>query len=534
MLNNLRSFVARFTPQMPILRFPTADSPMPAFFFLESPGSSQSTLPAPESPRQRTQWQPISQPPLPTLGPLVRPDTQGIFSRNTDFEQDYSFGHFSPGSPESLESTESAPETPETRRFRPPLLSPPAHLPTFSLLERPENLGIFSRHPNFEHEYPFGLDQLAQFEDYASLAFDHPPSQRFHAHSFMEYPSVSIMQDATASQAEGSSSVIDNSWPSNQSLVDDLESAPWPSHSSGATNDELSPLPLPLPGPTSSDDGHLKVNFGGDLKHLQVGWNTLSVPVEKLLKRPHESLTVTWFPSSPEDDPRGWRGNRTFTSLFNRLTRQSGSGQAPLAAFKRITINVSERLEELDLLPITGLDRTVEEKIVINGDRVDLSSTLYLEEFRFQGSHLFLAEKLLNLPRFLTLLSITCSKISVNDTLFTLQACPYLTEATFATVCAEVDCELGNRFDLKLVGKLPSMLLKLTITTSVDVTPFMRSLDWKYVPIITINVLDDNVAEQNWGPCFACIPSSAQLKMNGNFSDRAMASIEGNNVVFGQ
>ncbi|KIM35010.1 hypothetical protein M413DRAFT_32829 [Hebeloma cylindrosporum] len=219
-------------------------------------------------------------------------------------------------------------------------------------------------------------------------------------------------------------------------------------------------------------------------------------------------------PSSEKTDHYGW----------------SGSGQAPLAAFKRITINinVSERLEELDLLPITGLDRTLEEKIVINGDRVDLSSALYLEEFRFQGSHLFLAEKLLNLPRaFLTLLSITCSKISVNDTLFTLQACPYLTEATFATVCAEVDCELGNRFDLKLVGKLPSPLLKLTITTSVDVTHFMRSLDWKYVPIITINVLDDGVAAQNWERCFACVPMGTQVTMNGNFSNENMAEIRG-------
>lgn len=342
------------------------------------------------------------------------------------------------------------------------------------------------------------------------------------------------MQGPTTYQPEGLSTNVNDTRNNlyHQPLVD-LQSAP--ASSSAATSVDLSPLQLPLDIPF----GHLQVNFGGDSKIL--GWNTVRPSIETFLSEQpwwnFHRLTVTWSPSSAEDDPSGWRGGRTFKSLFNRLSMETESGWMPLTSVKCISIKVSETFEEADVTPVTGLERTLEEQANIDADRINLGSASTLKELFLQGSHLFFAEKLSNLPAGrLTLLSVTCCKISVNDTLAFLQGCSCLRDATFGTVSAENDCELGNRFPLKPGAGFRSELEKFTITSSVDVSRILRSLKWESIPIITIDILDDVVAGQSWGPCFDFIPMSTQLTMNGNFPQRTMASIREDipGVVFGR
>ena len=472
MWNAIQSPSGPGTPEMPISRFPTAQSPMPAFFFVGRPESPQPMSPAPEFPRQRSPW----------------------------------------------------PQTP---------------LPTLSLPERPDTLEIFSRHPNFEQENPFGLRQSSRFHgilDHSnsrtSESFDDPPNQGFQAELLAQLRRRLVIQSPTTNQPETSSTDANDTWNNlnHQPPVDFQSATTYPD--SSATPVYLSPLQLPLDIPFS----HLRVNFGGNSKPL--GWNTVRPSVETFLEQTRSPLrlTVIWSPSSSEDDPGGWRGGKTFKLLFNRLSMPMiEPGWTPLTGVERISINVSETFEEVDIFPVTGLQRTREEQAVINANRIDLCSASNVKELFLQGSHLFFAEKLSNLPGGqLILLCVTCCKISVNDTLVLLQACSRLQDATFGTVHGENDCELGDRFKLKPGAEFTSKLEKFTITSFVDVSPIVRSLNWETGPAITITILDDVVAGQDWEPCFARIPMSTQLTINGNFPPEIRARIRDNirGVVF--
>jgi len=345
-----------------------------------------------------------------------------------------------------------------------------------------------------------------------------------------------VLQSPTTNPPETLSTGVNDTWNNlNHQPPIDLESAiAYPDSSSSATSAYLPPLQFPLEIPFS----HLRVNFGGDSS--TIGWNTLRPSVETLIEQTYYNplkLTVTWSPSSSEDDPSGWRGGRTFKSLFDRLSMEFTPGRTPLTGVERISISVSEECGKVDVIPVTGLERTLKEQADIDADRIDLGSASNLKELFLQGSHIFFAEKLSNLPAGrLTLLSVTCCKISVNDTLVLLQVCSRLRDATFGTISAENDCELGDRFTLKPGAGFRSKLKKFTITSSVDVSRIVRSLKWESIPTITIDIMDDVVARQNWGPCFDSIPTGTQLTLNGNFPQGTMANIREDipGVVFGR
>ncbi|KIM36169.1 hypothetical protein M413DRAFT_31922 [Hebeloma cylindrosporum] len=108
-----------------------------------------------------------------------------------------------------------------------------------------------------------------------------------------------------------------------------------------------------------------------------------------------------------------------------------------------------------------------------------------------------------------------------------LHSCPLLTHATFGIVDTEAECELYSRFDpLRADATFLSQLEELTITSYVDVTPILGSLLWIDRPIITMSILDDAVAGQDWVPCFTNVPSDTQLTMKGNFPDATMENIQ--------
>jgi hypothetical protein len=369
---------------------------------------------------------------------------------------------------------------------------------------------------NLNYQPPVDLQSATAYPDFSS------PESLAQLHRKL------VLQSPTTNRPETLSTGVNDTWNNlNHQPPIDLQTAiAYPDSSSATTSIYLSPLQFPLDIPFS----HLRVHFGGDSN--TIGWNTLRPSVETLIEQTYYNplkLTVTWSPSSSEDDPSGWRGGRTFKSLFDRLSMEMKPGRTLLTGVERISINVSEECGKVDVIPVTGLERTLKEQADIDADRIDLGSASNLKELFLQGSHIFFAEKLSNLPAGrLTLLSVTCCKISVNDTLVLLQVCSRLQDATFGTVSAENDCELGNRFTLKPGAGFRSKLKKFTITSFVDVSRIVRSLKWESSPTITINILDDVVAGQNWGPCFDSIPTSTQLTMNGNFPQGTIATFERN------
>ncbi|KIM35278.1 hypothetical protein M413DRAFT_32631 [Hebeloma cylindrosporum] len=483
------------TPRTPPLRIPTAQSPMPAFFFLGSP----------ETP----------QPPTPESWPTDCPST----SR-------YSVSSFKiPGSRE-------APTFPdEQKNVRQQTPSGLSHWLYHNMLRRDSR----SSNDSSYVDNPF-RGQPVQPSCKRGPRYnqqDRTPSN-FHDNAWINphiWPtgtSVKAPKYLTTTGIRVEPHQIPRLWKiriperyADQPVVDaqstTAHSSDWASLGSAPPTGEVS----------------FQVKF--DENPPILGWNALNHDI-KTLEQNHHSLAITWSPSSYRDDPGGRMGGRIFKSLFDLLARQIDVRPTPLAAFKRISINVPERLEDADIVPITGPERTAEEQEVINANRIDLDSASNLKEFLFQGSHLFLAEKLLNLPGWrLTLLSITCCKISVNDTLELLQACSRLKDVTVGNVCAEADCELGNRFHLKPGAELSSELRSFIITSYVDVTGIVGLLTWDGIPTITVNILDDGVAGQNWEACFSRIPMGALLIMNGNFPQATMESLQSNipNAVFG-
>ena len=690
MWNTIQSPLGPGTPET--LRFPSAQSPMPVFFFVGRPKSPQSMSPAPESPCWRSPRPSISQTPLPTVGFLERPETRGAFSRHPNFEQENPFGlkplsrlhgildyskfrtsessNDSPNQAESLTQlhrrlamqgpTSSQPkmssidlnDTRNNSNRQPPVdLQSTTAYPHFSSPESLAQLhrrfvirsptstypGISSINLNStwsrsNHQLPVGLQSATAYPDFSSpesLAQLHkkfviqdptanqpktpstnlidarnhfnyqPPVELQSATAYPDfsspeslaqlhrrfviqpptpnqpgtsstdvndtwnnlnyqppvelqsttaYPDFSspeslaqlhrkfVLQSPTTNRPETLSAGVNDTWNhlNHQPPIDLQMTIAYPDSSSAATSVYLPPLQFPLDIPFS----HLRVHFGGDSN--TIGWNTLRPAIETLIEQTYYNplkLTVTWSPSSSEDDPSGWRGGRTFKSLFDRLSMEMKPGRTLLTGVERISINVSEECGKVDVIPVTGLERTLKEQADIDADRIDLGSALNLKELLLQGSHIFFAEKLSNLPAGrLTLLSVTCCKISVNDTLVLLQVCSRLRDATFGTVSAENDCELGDRFTLKPGAGFRSKLKKFTITSSVDVSRIMRSLKWESIPTITIDILDDIVARQNWGPCLDSIPTGTQLTMNGNFPQGTIANIREDipGVVFGR
>ena len=637
MWNAIQSPLGPGTPET--LRFPSAQSPMPVFFFVGRPKSPQSMSPAPESPCWRSPRPSISQTPLPTVGFLERPETRGAFSRHPNFEQENPFGlkplsrlhgildyskfrtsessNDSPNQNSQAESltqlhrrlamqgpTSSQPkmssidlnDTRNNSNRQPPVdLQSTTAYPHFSSPESLAQLhrrfvirsptstypGISSINLNStwsrsNHQLPVGLQSATAYPDFSSpesLAQLHrrfviqpptptqpgtsstdvndtwnnlnyqPPVELQSTTAYPDFSSLEslaqlhrkfVLQSPTTNRQETLSAGVNDTWNhlNHQPPIDVQMAIAYPDFSSAATSVYLPPLQFPLDIPFS----HLRVRFGGDSN--TIGWNTLRPAVETLIEQTYYNplkLTVTWSPSSSEDDPSGWRGGRTFKSLFDRLSMEMKPGRTLLTGVERISINVSEECGKVDVIPVTGLERTLKEQADIDADRIDLGSASNLKELFLQGSHIFFTEKLSNLPAGrLTLLSVTCCKISVNDTLVLLQVCSRLQDATFGTVSAENDCELGNRFTLKPGAGFRSELRKFTITSFVDVSRIVKSLNWEPSPIITINILDDAVAEQNWGPCFARIPTSTLLSMNGKFPPGTIAKLRKNipGVVF--
>ncbi|KIM36163.1 hypothetical protein M413DRAFT_31916 [Hebeloma cylindrosporum] len=463
------------TPQTPPLRIPTAQSPMPAFFFLGGQETPPPSTPEPRSPP----WTSTSWCPMPSFNDL---GSRGAPSN--DSSRSYSIDNRFLG--QSLVQSSGIRQGPGSHQQQIGT-SPNVHddawanpyiWPTGTSLKAPK---IFT---------PTGIHM--QTEEIPRLWKIQNP-QRY---------ATQPVQSTTARR----------SFPRD-----------WASVGS-----------LPPTGKVS-----FQVRFGGERPISVCDWITFSRSIELLIAQHHWSLAIAWSPLSPGDDPGGRIGGERFKSLFDLLARQIEQDPTPLAAFKRISIKVPERLEDADVVPITGSERTPEEQEVIDANRIDLGSASNLKEFLFKGSYLFFAEKLSNIPgESLTLLCITCCKISVNDTLALLQVCSALQDVVIGTVCAEADCELGNRYDLKPDAELTSELRDFTVTASVDVSVILNSLRWQSTAgsHMTLNIMDDDVAKQDWRPCLAKIPMTTHLTMRGNFPQGTMARIRQQwpDVVFGR
>ncbi|KIM36157.1 hypothetical protein M413DRAFT_31911 [Hebeloma cylindrosporum] len=459
-------------PQTPPLRIPTAQSPMPAFFFLGGQETPPPSTPEPRPPP----WTSTSWCPMPSFDALGSRDAP-----SNDSSRSYSIDNRFLA--QSLVQSSGIRQDPGSNQHQIGT-SPNVHddawanphiWPTGTSLKAPK---IFT---------PTGINM--QTEEIPRLWKIQNP-QRY---------ATQPVQSTTARR----------SFPRD-----------WASVGS-----------LPPTGKVS-----FQVRFGGERPISVCDWITFSCRIELLIAQHHWSLAIAWSPLSPGDDPGGRIGGERFKSLFDLLARQIEQDPTPLAAFQRISIKVPERLEDADVVPITGSERTPEEKEIIDANRVDLGSASNLKQFLFQGSYLFFAEKLSNIPGGrLTLLCITRCKISVNDTLALLSACSSLEDVTIETVCAEVDCELGDRYVLKPDAEFRSNLEELSMTSSVDISGIVSSLAWGDSPTITINILDDVVAGQDWGPCFANVPVNSQIIMNGNFHRKTKAEIQRviPGVVFG-
>ncbi|KIM39393.1 hypothetical protein M413DRAFT_29542 [Hebeloma cylindrosporum] len=274
----------------------------------------------------------------------------------------------------------------------------------------------------------------------------------------------------------------------------------------------------------------LLADFGGP---YPLGWNTLKNSVvdpfmEANPQGNDHRLTINWFPSSYAADPKAWAGRRTFKLLFRKLSEAIAPGQTALAFFERISISVSELYVEMNV-PFNGLERTAEEKAKIDRKRINLGSASNLRELVLLGSHLYFSERFSNVPfHRLTLLCVSSScRISVNDTLVLIHSCPLLRDATFGDVDTEARCELHSRYQpLPAGANFTSQLETFTITSYIDISRVLTSLHWLHGnPTITINILDDALAGQDWGPSFVNIPISTNLIMNGNFPQATMAMI---------
>lgn len=275
----------------------------------------------------------------------------------------------------------------------------------------------------------------------------------------------------------------------------------------------------------------IQANFGGE---YALGWNTLNTNVIRPFMEANPQgndhrLTVNWCYSSPEDDPDRTLGGATFRLLFSRLSEDLAPGRSALSAFERISITVSELFDELDCpVKFTGARRSPAEQSRIDNVKIDLISAVNLSELILKGSHLYLSERFSNIPfHRLTLLSVSSSnRISVDDTLVLLHSCPLLKNATFGVVDTADACELYSRFrELPAGANFTCKLRQLTITSHVDVSRILTSVRWENIPTITLNILDNAVARQDWGPCLADIPVSTQLTMIGSFPQATMAKI---------
>ena len=439
MYNANQSLLGPGTPDIPTPRFPTAQSPMPAFVFMGRPESPQAMSPAP--PRWRSPTPSMLQIPLPTVSPLERPETLG----HPNFEQENPFGlkqlsrlhgilddsnsrasDSSDDPPNQNSQAESLaqlhmrlvvqgprthqPGTSSTDFFatwnnsnhQPPIDPSATMYPDFS---SPESLAqlhrrlviqgpttnqpgtsstdFFETWKNLNHQPP--IQPATTYPDFS------PPESLAQLHRRL------VIQIPTTNQPRTSSTDLYNTRnnSNHQAPVNPQSAAVYPDSSSAATSVDLSPLQyLPLI-PLS----HLQVRFGGDPKSL--GWNTLRPSVETFIKQTYDNplkLTVTWSPSSSEDDPSGWMGGRTFKSLFDLLSTEMEPGQTLLTSVECISINVPEECEKADVIPVTGLERTPEEQAGIATDRVDLGSASNLKELFLRGSHIFFAQKLSNLP----------------------------------------------------------------------------------------------------------------------------------------
>ncbi|KIM36171.1 hypothetical protein M413DRAFT_31924 [Hebeloma cylindrosporum] len=277
----------------------------------------------------------------------------------------------------------------------------------------------------------------------------------------------------------------------------------------------------------------LSANFGGS---YPLGGNTVKQTVQNFINQNpvgnNHTLTVNWSPpSGEEEDLQGWRTSTTMDTLFARLSQAIDAGtrdELVLTLFNRISITVSNLFGEMNV-SFNGKRRTPGEMAVINSNKINLGSAVNLSELVLEGSHLYFSERFSNVPYDrLTRLSVSSSaRISVNDTLVLLHSCPLLRDATFGIVDTEAKCELYSQFDPLLASaNFTCSLKQLTITSHVDVSRIVGSLKWRSRPIITLEILNNAMAGQDWRLCFAKVPMNTQLTMKGNFPDATIESIE--------